>query len=333
MKLRLGPVVIAVGTASLLPLAPPTYAAESVGASNYPARPIRWIIPFPPGGSNDVLGRYLGIKLSERLGQQVVIDNRAGANGIIGTEIAAQSAPDGYTLLMISTSYVMNAAVRPREKPLPYDIEKAFDPIATIGSSPNSIVVHPKSFSSLRDLIDQARAKPGAINYASTGVGGFNHFGGELLKKIAKIDMVHVPYKGGGPAMTDVMGGQIPVMFSSLTQVLPHVRNQRLKVLAVGARERSPVVPDVPTVAEEGFPGYEVYVWWGVSAPAGAPRQVAERLRREFTVILQDPETKKRLLADSAEPMNLSQVEFRKLISEELVRWRGVAQSAGISVQ
>jgi tripartite-type tricarboxylate transporter receptor subunit TctC len=266
MKLRFASVLVALG---LLPATAPAPAAQTGEANNFPNRPIRWIIPFPPGGSNDVLGRYLGIKLSERLGQQVVIDNRAGANGIIGTEIAAQSAPDGYTILMISTSYVMNAAVRPPDRPLPYDIEKTFDPIATIGSSPNSIVVHPQSFKSLADLVRQARAKPGSINYASTGVGGFNHFGGELFKKVAKVEMVHVPYKGGGPAMTDVIGGQIPVMFSSLTQVLPHVRNNRLKVLALGAKERSPVAPDVPTVAEEGFPGYEVYVWWGDIHPGG----------------------------------------------------------------
>src|SRR5687767_6291679 len=210
---------------------PAAYAAEKARATDFPTKPIRWIVPFPPGGSNDVLGRYIGIKLGERLGQQVVIDNRAGANGIIGAELAAHSPADGYTLLMVSTSFVMNAAVRT----LPYDIEKSFDPISTIGSSPNSIVVYPGAgFKSLRDLVDRARAKPASIFYASTGIGGFNHFGGELFKKVAGIDMVMVPYKGGGPAMTDVMSGQIPVMFSSLTQVLPHVRNGTLKVLAIG---------------------------------------------------------------------------------------------------
>lgn len=315
---------------ALVSALPAAYAAEKPGASDFPNKPIRWIVPFPPGGSNDVLGRYIGIKLSERIGQQIVIDNRAGANGIIGAELAANSPADGYSLLMISTSFVMNAAIRT----LPYDIEKSFDPISTIGSSPNSIVVYPGAgFKSLRDLVDRARAKPASIFYASTGIGGFNHFGGELFKKVAGIDMVMVPYKGGGPAMTDVMAGQIPVMFSSLTQVLPHLRNGTLKVLAIGADKRSPAVPEIPTVAEAGFPGYEVYVWWGVSAPAGVPRPVMEKLRSEITAVLQDPETKKRLLADSAEPMNLTQPDFRKLIHDDKVKWTEVAKQAAIRVQ
>ena len=190
------------------------------------------MIPFPPGGSNDVLGRYLGGKLGERIGQQVVIDNRGGANGIIGAEMVANAPADGYTILMISTSYVMNAAVRK----LPYDVEKSFDPITTIATSANSIVVYPGTgFNSLRDLVNKAKAEPGKLSYASTGVGGFNHFAGELFSKHAGIKMVMVPYKGGGPAMIDVMAGQMPVMFTSITQVLPHVRSGKIKMLAVGA--------------------------------------------------------------------------------------------------
>ena len=306
----------------------PCSAAQSA-AGDFPGRPIRWIVPFPPGGSNDILARYLGAKLTDRIGQQVVIDNRGGANGIIGAELAAQAPADGYTLLMVSTSWVMNAAVRP----LPYDVEKSFDPVVTIGSSPNSIVVHPTGpFRTLRDLVEQAKAKPGELNYAHTGVGGFNHFGGELFKKVAGIRMTPVPYKGGGPAMIDVMAGNIPIMFSSVTQALPHVRASRLKLLAVGAAKRSPVVPDVPTVAESGFPGYEVAVWWGVSAPAGCPRPVLEKLRREFNVILQDAETRKRLTAEAAELENLTPPEFRKKVHAEVNKWRNVAREAGIKV-
>jgi tripartite-type tricarboxylate transporter receptor subunit TctC len=261
-----------------------------------------------------------------------VIDNRAGANGIIGTELAAKSPADGHTLLMISTSYVMNAAVR--SEPLPYDIEKSFDPISTIGISPNSIVVSAQGpFRTLRDLADQAKAKPGSISYASTGVGGFNHFGGELFKKVAGIDMVMVPYKGGGPAMIDVIAGNIPVMFSSVTQTLAHVRGGRLKLLAIGAAKRSPVVPDVPTVAEAGFPGYEVYVWWGVSAPAGVPRAAQEKLRRELIAVLKEPETTKRLLGDAAEPLIMSPADIRKMIHEDRKKWTEVAKQAGIRVQ
>ncbi len=326
MKLRTGALVFALG---LLTISSP--AVHSAEKPDFPAKPIRWIIPFPPGGSNDVLGRYVGAKLAARLGEQVVIDNRGGANGIIGADIAARAAADGYTLLMASTSFVMNAAVR---SSLPYDVENSFDPISTIGSSPNSIVVYPGAgFKSLRDLVDRARAKPAAIFYAATGVGGFNHFGGELFKKIAGINMLMVPYRGGGLAMTDVMSGQVPVMFSSITQVLPHVRSGKLKLLAIGADKRSPAVPDIPTVGEAGYPGYEVYVWWGIVAPAGTPGAVLEKLRREITAVLQEPETKKWLLADSAEPMNLTPAEFQRMIRDDLKKWIDVAKQAGIRVE
>jgi tripartite-type tricarboxylate transporter receptor subunit TctC len=316
---------VLVALAGFLPLHP---AADAHAA--FPDKPIRLIIPFPPGGSNDILGRYLALKLTDRIGQQVVIDNRGGANGIIGADLAANSPADGYTLLMVSTSWVMNAAVRP----LPYDVEKSFDPISMIGSSPNSIVVNPKGpFQTLRDLVEQARAKPGSISYASTGVGGFNHFGGELFKKLAGIDMVMVPYKGGGPAMTDVMAGNIPVMFSSVTQALPHVRNNRLKLLAIGGAKRSAVLPDVPTVAESGFPGYEVAVWWGLAAPAGVSRGPMQKLHTEITAVLKDPETLKRLAAEAAEPRLVGPREFRKMIHDDILKWRGVAKSAGIKVK
>lgn len=321
------PVVLGL-LAGALSVAHGAQKAESGGP--YPNKPIRYIVPFPPGGSNDVLSRYVGAQLTDRIGQQVVIDNRPGANGIIGTELAAQAPHDGYTMLMVSTSYVMNAAVRP----LPYDVEKSFDPVSYIGQSPNCIVVNPKgSFATLKDLVERARARPASIFYASTGIGGFNHFGGELFKKVTKVDMVMVPYKGGSPAMMDVIAGQIPVMFSSVTQVLPHVRNGRLKVLAVGASKRAAPLPDVPTVAEAGFPGYEVYVWWGIVVPHGVPDAAQNKLRSELTAILKDPETKKRLLADAAEPRILSPAEFRKLIHDDVKKWSQVAKEAGIRVQ
>lgn len=314
---------------SLFITSPMVYAAEEAG--DFPDKPIRWIIPFPPGGSNDILGRYLGIKLTDRLGQTVVIDNRGGANGIIGADVAANSPSDGYTMLMVSTSWVMNAAVR--TYPLPYDIEKSFDPIATIGSAPNSIVTHPQgSFRTLRDVVAQAKAKPGSINYAHTGVGGFNHFGGELFNKVAGVKMVPVAYKGGGPAMIDVMAGQLPIMFSSVTQALPHVRNNRLRYLAVGAAKRNPAVPDVPTVAESGFPGYEVAVWWGVAAPAGVPRARLNKLQKTLAAILQDSDTKKRLLLEAAEPELLNPTEFRIKISAERKKWTVLAKQAGIQM-
>jgi tripartite-type tricarboxylate transporter receptor subunit TctC len=314
---------LALSPALLLPAA---HAAEE----DYPNKPLRLIVPFPPGGSNDLLARYFSNKLIERLQQQVIVDNRGGANGIIGTEVAANATADGYTLLIISTSYTMNAAVRT----LPYDVEKSFDPITLLGSSPNSIVVNPGwSVKTLKDLVSMAKAKPASINYAHTGVGGFNHFGGELFKKTAQVQIQPIAYKGGGPAMIDVMGGQVPMMFSSLTQCLPHVRSGKLRLIAIGANKRSPVVPDVPTFAEQGYPGYEVSVWWGISTPAGVPAEVRRRLTKTFTEILQDPATRKRLLSEAAEPRDLEPEEIRKLITAEVRKWSDVAAEAGIKVK
>ena len=307
----------------------PAAAYAGAGADAFPQRPIRWIVPFPPGGSNDVLARYLGIKVAERIGEQVVIDNRGGANGVIGADLAAHSTPDGHTLLMVSTSYVMNAAVRK----LPYDIEKSFDPVTTIATSPNCIVVTPTFANTLKELVERAKAKPKSVLYASTGVGGFNHVGGELFNKVASIQMTMVPYRGGGPAMTDVMAGQVPVMFSSVTQVLPHARSGKLKVLGVGAAKRSASLPDVPTVAEAGFPGYEVAVWWGVVVPTGVPAAPVQKLRREFTAGLEQPDTRKDLAGESAEPLVLTPPEFRKLVQEDLKKWKTIAREAQIKVE
>jgi tripartite-type tricarboxylate transporter receptor subunit TctC len=323
MLLRIRWVFVALGLLAFS--LPAARAADPAG--DFPNRPIRWIIPFPPGGSNDLVSRFLAARLTPRLGQQVVIDNRGGANGIIADELAANSPPDGYTLLMINSSFVMNAVVRPMR----YDVNKSFDPISSFAQSPESIVVFPGSgMSSLRELVDRAKAKPGAMSYATTGFAGFNHFGGALFCKVAGINMVMVPYKGGGPAMTDVIAGNIPVMFTSVTQVLAHVRAGRIRMLAVGLAKRSPVLPDVPTVIESGFPGYEVAVWWGVSAPAGTPRPVQERLRRTFDSIIGEPETQKFFASDAAVPLTLTQAEFRKLLRDEFVKWSAVAKDAGI---
>lgn len=298
--------------------------------ADFPDKPIRLVVMFPPGGSNDVLSRFLGMRLTDRMGQQIIIDNRGGANGLIATELVANAAPDGYTLLFVSTSWAMNAAL----DRVPFDIEKAFDPIGTLGISPNSIVVNPNwGVNDVKELVSRAKANPGSIFYGSSGTGGFNHFGGELFKKITGINLVHVPYKGGNPAMVDVASGQIPMMFSSILQALPLVRQGRLKFIAVGSEKRSPVLPDVPTVAESGYPGYAVSVWWGIAAPHGIPPAEMATLEKEIGAVLADPQTHKRLLADAAEPLSKSPAEFRAMISQEIRRWRGVAKDAGIVVK
>ena len=323
MPLRIRWVLVALGLLAFS--LPAARAADPAG--DFPNRPIRWIIPFPPGGSNDLVSRFLATRLAPRLGQQIVIDNRGGANGIIANELAANAPPDGYTLLMVNSSFVMNAVVRPMR----YDVNKSFDPVSTFARSPESIVVFPGSgIGTLRELVDRAKAKPGAVSYATTGFAGFNHFGGALFCKVAGINMVMVPYKGGGPAMTDVMAGNIPVMFTSVTQVLPHVRTGRIRMLAVGLAKRSPVIPDVPTVIESGFPGYEVAVWWGVSAPAHLPRPVLEKLRRAYDAVIGEPETQKFFAGEAAESLTLTPAAFRKLIRDEFVKWSAVAKEAGI---
>ncbi|MGA0033614.1 MAG: tripartite tricarboxylate transporter substrate binding protein [Burkholderiales bacterium] len=302
----------------------------ATAAEAYPERPIRVIVPFPPGGSNDVLSRYIGNKLSDRMGQQFVIDNRGGGSGIIGAQLAAEAPADGHTLLFVSVSWMLNAAVRE----LPYDVEKSFDPITLVASAPNCLVVSPKGpYKTLADLVAAAKTRPGALSFASTGTGGINHFGGELFKHAAKINMLHVPYKGGNPAMTDVMAGNVPVMFSSVTQTLPHVRAGRLKLLAVGSPQRSAVVPDVPTVAESGFPGYNVTIWWGYAAPHGMPKNRMARVLKELNGVLDEDETKKWLLSYAATPIKITPTAFAKQIHDEIIQWKKVAQQAGIRIK
>jgi len=304
--------------------------AISFAADTYPERPIRVIVPFPPGGSNDVLSRYMGIKLAEPMGQQFVIDNRPGGSGIIGAQLASEAPSDGYTLFFVSTSWMLNAAVRK----LPYDVEKSFDPIPLMASAPTCLVVSSNGpYQTLGELVAAAKAKPGALSYASTGIGGINHFGGELFKNAAKIDMVHVPYKGGTPAMTDVIAGNLPVMFSSVTQTLPHVRAGRLKILAVGSPQRSPIAPDVPTVSESGYPGYDVSVWWGFAAPHGMPKTRMARVLKEINAVLDEPDTKKWLLSYAATPIKITPAAFKKRIHNEIIQWKDVAQRAKIHVK
>ena len=309
----------------LLALAAPAFAQ-----SDYPNRPVRLIIPFPPGGSNDVVGRMIGTSLSEKLGKQVVIDNRAGAGGVVGTEIASKTPPDGYTLLVISLAH----AVNPWLYKLPYDPIKDFVPIGIMGSGPNVVVVHPSlPVNSIKELIALAKKQPGELQYASAGIGSFQHLGGELFKLEAGVDILHVPFKGGGPAMIDVVGGHTKVMFSSLVQTTPHIKTGKLHALAVGSKQRSKVLPDVPTVAEAGVPSYEAVNWWGIVAPAGTPQPIIEKLHAALTAAQDSPEVEKQFASEGAVVVKKSPTEFGAFMVSEMNKWEQVVKKGGIKAE
>jgi tripartite-type tricarboxylate transporter receptor subunit TctC len=299
-------------------------------ADQYPSRPVRLIVPFPPGGSNDVVGRLVAGQLSERLGQQVFVDNRGGAGGVIGTEAAANAAADGYTLLIVSIAHAVNPALYK----LNYDPVRSFSPITILASGPNVLAVNPHlPVNSVSDLIALAREKPGAVEYASAGVGSFQHMGGELFKLMAGVDILHVPYKGGGPAMSDVISGHVNVIFSSLIQTTPFLQSGQLKALGTGGVKRSPVLPDVPTIAEAGVPGYAAENWWGMVAPAGTPVPIIERLRQDIQAVLQSPSLQQQFAREGASSLEMSSAEFASYIETEIAKWRRVVEKGNIRAQ
>jgi tripartite-type tricarboxylate transporter receptor subunit TctC len=301
-----------------------------VMAQDYPSKPVRLIVPFPPGGSNDVVGRMIAQQLSDRLGKQVVVDNRGGAGGVIGSEAAANALPDGYTLLVISIAH----AVSPWLYKLNYDPIKSFVPVAILASGTNVLVVNPDlPVHSVGELIALAKQKPGELNYASAGIGSFQHLGGELFKLMAGVNIVHVPYKGGGPAMTDVVGGHTKIMFSSLVQTSGFVLNGQLRALGTGGAHRSPVLPDVPTIAEAGLTGYEANNWWGVVAPAGTPPAIVEKLHKEITAVQNSEQTKKQFAAEGAEVVQMSSAEFGAFMASEMAKWQRVVKESGMKAE
>jgi tripartite-type tricarboxylate transporter receptor subunit TctC len=299
----------------------------AAAAQEYPTKPVRLIIPFPPGGSNDVVGRIVATQLGDRLGKQVVVDNRGGAGGVLGTEAAANAAPDGYTLLVISLAH----AVNPGLYTLKYDPIKSFVPVAMLGSGVNVLCVHPSvPANTVQELIQLAKQKPGELNYASAGPGSFQHMGTELFKLMTGVDIVHVPFKGGGPAMIDVIGGHSELLMSSLIQTVPHIRSGKLRALGTGGLKRSPILPDVPTINEAGVPGYEMSNWWGIIAPAGTPAGIVDRLATEIGVVLASPETQKVFSAEGAEVAQKTGAEFGTFIAAELAKWQRVVKDAKI---
>ena len=294
----------------------------------YPAKPVRMVIPFPPGGSNDIVGRMIAQQLSERLGKQFVVDNRGGAGGTIGTEAVAKSPADGYALLIISVAYAFNTSMYAK---LPYDPVKAFTPVSMLGTGPNALATHPSlPVKNVKEFIALAKAKPGTLNYASAGIGSFQHLGSELLRIMAGINVVHVPFKGGGPAMIDVISGQTQFCTGSLLQLIPHYRSGKLKLLGTGGAKRVAAIPEVPTIAEAGVKGYEANNWWGLLAPAGTPPEIVKKLQTEIAVILKSPETQKRFESEGAEAFEMGSEQFAKYIAAETTKWGRVVKEAGI---
>jgi len=296
-------------------------------AQDYPTRPVRLIIPFPPGGSNDVVGRMIATKLGDHLGKQVIVDNRSGAGGVVGTEAASQAPTDGYTLLVISIAH----AVNPWLYKLNYDPIKAFAPVALLATGSNVLVVNPQfPVHSVKELIALAKEKPGDIQYASAGVGSFQHLGGELFKLEAGVDLLHVPFKGGGPAMIDVIGGHTKVMFSSLVQTTPQIKAGKLRALATGGLKRSPVLPDVPTIAEAGVPTYEALNWWGIVAPAGTPQAIIDKVNAAIAAVQDDPATQQQFATEGAEVVKMKPAGFGEFMVREMKKWEIVVKKGGI---
>lgn len=303
--------------------------AADAAAQAYPARPVRIIVPFPAGGGADLWARIIAQRVSETLAQNVVVDNRVGASGIIGTEIAAKALPDGYTLLMGTTgTHATNSVVF---RKLPYDPVADFSPITNFVDTPFMLVGHPGvAVSSVSDLVRLARAKPRELSYASFGNGSSAHLVGELFKSTAKIDLVHVPYKGGAPAMTDLLGGHVAVMFNSLPAVVPQIKAGRLRGLAIASARRARSAAEVPTFAEAGLPGVEGGSWYGLFAPARTPAAIVDKLHAEVSVLLRQPEIEKRLLAEGADAIGNTPREFAGQIRADIVKWGKVARDAGI---
>jgi tripartite-type tricarboxylate transporter receptor subunit TctC len=313
---------------ALIALAAPA-AMSAEQASEYPSRPIRLVVPFVAGGSTDIIARVLGQKLAEQWGRQVVVDNRGGANGVIAMEIVARAAPDGYTLVL---GYIANLGTATALNPkLPYDPVKDYAPISHIASAPSIGVIHPGvPAKNLQDLIALARAKPAAISFGSAAVGSMGHLSGELINRLAGVRMQHVPYKGGGQAVIDVLAGQIPLVIIGMTAATPHVRAGRLRAIFTTGATRSFAFPDVLTVAEQGFPGFSADAWYGLLAPARTPRPIVDKLHSEVVRIVKLPDAKERLANVGFEIVGSSPEEFSKLIRDEIPKWTKIVREGAI---
>lgn len=304
-------------------------ATQANSQDRYPSKPIRLVVPFPAGGSTDIIGRLVAQKLSERLGQQVVVDNRGGAGGTIGTDNAAKSPADGYTLLLSTTSTL---AVAPSAySKLAYDPVRDFAPVALVAITPYLLVVNTDvKAKTLAEFVALAKSQPGKLNYASAGNGTTTHLAMEMLKDAAGIDVVHVPFKGNAPAELAVLGGEVQSLFGSMPAILQQTKAGKLRPLAVGSSGRSPALPDVPTAAESGFPGFEATLWLGLSAPAGTPKAILDRLESEVRAIVAMPDFRDGLARNGADPLSSTSAEFAKVIGDDLVRYGKAVKAANI---
>ena len=300
-------------------------------AQAYPAKPIRWISPWPAGGANDIFSRAIGQKIGESLGQQVLVDNRPGAAGTIGSDIAAKAPADGYTLVMGSSpTHAIAPALYPA---LPYDPLRDFSAVTLVGSVPNVLVLHPSvPAKTVKEFIAVAKARPGKLNFASTGNGTSQHLSAELFKFMAGLDMVHIPYKGTAPALTELVAGQVDLAFENMPALIPHIQAGRLRALAVTTTKRSAVMPELPTIAEAALPGYDASVWFGVFAPAGTPRPVIDRLHGEILKALQTQDLKSRMVAMGTDVSGMGPDDFSAYVRKEIPKWANLVIAAGVKV-
>jgi len=307
-------------------------AVATEDPAKYPSKAIRFVVPFPPGGGNDTIARLVGQQMAASMGQQVLIDNRPGAAGALGAQVAASAPADGYTIFLAGVgSHGLNPNLR---KKLPYDPIKDFDAISLIASAPLLVVVHPSlPVKNVKELIALAKAKPGVINYASNGAGGSSHMAVELFDMVAGTRMTHVPYKGLAPALTELLSGEVQVMFSSAVAMLPQVKAGKLRAIAMTGAKRSPAIPDVPTVAESGLKGYETGSWYGVVAPAGTPRYAIDKLSSEVIRITKSPAVTNKLVDEAVIPVGSTPAEFTAYIKSEIARWGKVIKQAGLKIE
>jgi tripartite-type tricarboxylate transporter receptor subunit TctC len=302
-----------------------------VAGAAYPERPLRWVVPYAAGGSSDTVARIVGQKLSERLGQQVVVDNRTGAGTLIGTEIVAHSAADGYTLLVATPPLAVNPALY---KKVSYDLERDFAAVTNVAGSSNLLVVHPSvNATTVKELIALAKANPNKYNYGSSGVGGASHLAMALFASMAGIEVTHVPYKGGAPAVADLIAGRLSLAMANLTTAQPHIRGGRLRGLGVGRSTRSPLFPEMPTINEAGVPGYEANNWNGIVVPAKTPRAVIERLQRDVVAVLKESTVAERMAGAGLEPIGDTPSQFERYLKDEAAKWSKLIKTAGIKAE